>query len=97
MGLSHEQFDRALITALDRGLDYLTWNDMVRARLHTSQLEGILNDTIQFMRVMKELDESLKEKRKIFFSSGTEAEKSVAPAVVNKPFQAALRRETVGP
>jgi AAA domain len=97
MGLSHEQFDRALTTALDRGLDYLTWNDMIRARLHTSQLEGILNDTIQFMRVMKELDESLKEKRKIFFSSEAEAEKTVAPAVVNKPFQAALRRETVGP
>ncbi|WP_454902654.1 hypothetical protein [Variovorax gossypii] len=97
MEINNEQFDRALTTALDRGLDYLTWNDMVRARLHTSQLEGILNDTIQFMRVMKELDESLKEKRKIFFASGAEAEKPVAPAVVHKPFQAALRRETVGP
>lgn len=95
VGLSHEQFDRALVSALERGQDHLTWSDMVRARLHTSQLEGILNDTIQFMKVMKEMDESLKQKRKIFFGNANEPEKT-PPAVVTKPFQAALRRHTVG-
>jgi len=99
LGLAHEQFDRAIVRAIDRGQKHLSWTDMTRERLHTSQLEGILNDTIQFMNVMKELDESLKQKRRIFFGSAEAQNTSEAPpsAVVRAPFKAKLKRETVGP
>lgn len=96
-GLSHEQFDRALVRALDRDQKFLTWHDMTRARLHTSQLEGILNDTIQFMQIMQELDESLKQKRQIFFGQGEPAKAPPTSSVVNDPFKGKLKRETVGP
>lgn len=95
LGLSHEQFDRAIVRALYQGKEQITWADMTRERLHSSQLEGILNDTIQFMKVMKELDESLKQKRKIFF--GAPQVQEAAPAsVVKNPFKGTLKRETVG-
>jgi len=66
-GLAHDWFDRALVRAISRGKECISWVDMEVTALHPLQLSGIVSDLIKFRQVQTGVDVYLKEQMKLLF------------------------------
>lgn len=63
-GLVHDWFDRALIRAISKEKNSITWADMVSTALHPWQLSGIAADLIKFREVETGVNVYLAEQKK---------------------------------
>lgn len=102
VGLVHDWFDRALVDALSRGKQSITWADMQKFSLHPIQLAGIVREVVKYLELISNINVYFKEQMSILFmpkgvvaGAGTQTPSSTHSKSRRKPGERKPTRDEV--